>query len=178
MSASNKTTNYSLPLFVGSDVPSWLTDFNSAMNLIDTAIGNALAVANKADADIQLTEASLNELKVALETAKPIIDSTAQTVSELSATVGAMTSTVENLKSGFTELQGDVGVVYKGILSAGETTLTLSAPVLTEESMLDVYTDKFGVAPTLVEPDVTAKTVRLTFAIQTDILNVKLKVGE
>lgn len=178
MSATNKTTNYSLPIFVGSDVPSWLTDFNNAMQLIDTAIGNALTVANKADTDIQLTEASLNEVKVALEKALPVVNATSETVSQLMANMQAMGSTVEQLRQTTDELQGDVGVVYEGILSAGETTLTLGTPALTAESMIDVYTDKFGVAPTLVEPDVAAKTVRLTFAIQTDILNVKLKVGE
>lgn len=178
MSATNKTTNYSLPIFIGSDVPSWLTDFNGAMQLIDTAIANSLAVANKADADIQLTEASLRELKTALEIAVPVVNQTAEELTALKGTVQTMSSTVEQLNMLTEQLQGDVGVVYEGILSAGETTLTLGTPALTEESMLDVYTDKFGVAPTLVEPDVTAKTVRLTFAIQTDILNVKLKVGE
>ena len=178
MSATNKTTNYSLPIFVGSDVPSWLTDFNGAMQLIDTAIANALAVANKADADIQLTEASLQELKSVLEKAVPVVNQTAEELTTLKGTIQTMGSTVEQLNILTEQLQGDVGVVYEGILSAGETTLTLGTPALTEESMLDVYTDKFGVAPTLIEPDVTAKTVRLTFAIQTDILNVKLKVGE
>lgn len=38
MSATNKTTNYDLPLFVGTDRPSWLVDFNGAMTAIDTAI--------------------------------------------------------------------------------------------------------------------------------------------
>lgn len=178
MSATNKTTNYSLPIFVGSDVPSWLVDWNNAMQLIDTAIGNVLTLANTNSADILLAEAALNELRTALDTATPIINETATKVSELTATVSGMGSTVESLKIGFTELQGDVGVVYKGILSAGETTLTLSVDTLTSESMIDVYTDVFGVAPSLIEPDVTAKIVRLTFPIQTDILNVKVKVGE
>lgn len=38
MSATNKTSNYELPLFIGTDKPSWLGDFNGAMNAIDTAI--------------------------------------------------------------------------------------------------------------------------------------------
>lgn len=42
MSATNQTTNYDLPLFIGTDKPSWLGDFNGAMNAIDSAIkGNA-----------------------------------------------------------------------------------------------------------------------------------------
>lgn len=41
MSATNKTTNYQLPIFVGTDIPSWLTDFNGAMQKIDTAVKSA-----------------------------------------------------------------------------------------------------------------------------------------
>lgn len=36
MSATNHTTNYNLPQFVGTDKPTWLTDVNGAMNAIDT----------------------------------------------------------------------------------------------------------------------------------------------
>lgn len=38
MSATNQTSNYELPLFIGTDKPSWLGDFNGAMNKIDTSI--------------------------------------------------------------------------------------------------------------------------------------------
>lgn len=36
MSHTNSTSNYSLPQFVGSDTPAWLTDVNGAMSTIDT----------------------------------------------------------------------------------------------------------------------------------------------
>lgn len=38
MSATNKTANYQLPIYIGSDRPSYLIDFNSAMYKIDAAI--------------------------------------------------------------------------------------------------------------------------------------------
>lgn len=178
MSATNKTTNYNLPIFVGSDVPSWLTDWNSAMQLLDTAIGNVLTVANKANTDIQLTEAELTEVKKAVEEALPVIETATTEIAQLKLSVQGIGSTVDNLGRDVEELQGNVGVIYSGMLSAGETTLTLKADTLTRESTIDVYTDKYGIAPTLVEADAVAKTIRLTFAIQTDILNVKVKVGE
>lgn len=37
-SSTNKTTYYELPQFVGTDKPSWLTDFNSAMSTIDNVV--------------------------------------------------------------------------------------------------------------------------------------------
>lgn len=36
MSATNHTTNYNLPQFLGTDKPTWLTDVNNAMSAIDT----------------------------------------------------------------------------------------------------------------------------------------------
>ena len=36
MSATNHTTNYNLPQFIGTDKPTWLTDVNGAMSAIDT----------------------------------------------------------------------------------------------------------------------------------------------
>ena len=38
MSATNSTTNYALPIFIGTDKPAWLVDWNSAMTAIDAAI--------------------------------------------------------------------------------------------------------------------------------------------
>ena len=48
MSATNHTTNYNLPVFVGTDKPAWLVDFNGAMNAIDAQMKlNADAIAGK-----------------------------------------------------------------------------------------------------------------------------------
>lgn len=41
MSHTNSTTHYSLPQFVTSDKPAWLTDINNAYTAIDTGIYNA-----------------------------------------------------------------------------------------------------------------------------------------
>lgn len=55
MSATKETTNYKLPIFEAADQPTWLGDFNGAMNKIDTAItsvganaSTALSAANNA----------------------------------------------------------------------------------------------------------------------------------
>lgn len=55
MTATNETTNYKLPLFADNDQPTWLGDFNGAMNKIDTGMNTiganastALSAANNA----------------------------------------------------------------------------------------------------------------------------------
>lgn len=69
MSATNKTANYELPEFVGTDKPSWLTDFNGAMTKIDTALhdlskGQANGVTKKyVDDQIATVTTALNNLQ-------------------------------------------------------------------------------------------------------------------
>ena len=48
MSATNKTTYYELPVFIATDEPKWLTDWNGAMNIIDGAIAEAKTAADNA----------------------------------------------------------------------------------------------------------------------------------
>ena len=42
MSATNSTVNYHFPIFIGTDIPSWLVDWNNAMTALDDAIAKAL----------------------------------------------------------------------------------------------------------------------------------------
>lgn len=60
MGATNHTINYNLPQFVGSDKPTWLGDFNSAMNAIDTQMkaNDTLANTAKTTADTALTNSA------------------------------------------------------------------------------------------------------------------------
>lgn len=77
MSATNKTTNYQLPIFVGTDIPSWLTDFNGAMQKIDTAVKSASTtggvtkdyVDNAIQTQITTISTKLNDLMTKLNSA-------------------------------------------------------------------------------------------------------------
>lgn len=53
MAASQKTTNYELPVYAPTDVTSWLTDFNGAMNKIDAQMKQ-----NEDDATNAMSEAA------------------------------------------------------------------------------------------------------------------------
>ena len=51
MGHTNSTTNYSLPQFITTDKPAWLTDVNNAFLAIDTGMNNAQTAANNAQGD-------------------------------------------------------------------------------------------------------------------------------
>ena len=84
MSATNHTTNYELPVFIGTDKPAWLVDWNGAMNAIDTAIKQAETKADQAgtdvgsiQSDIIIINSSLNTLNNAVSQLR--IDTNANT---------------------------------------------------------------------------------------------------
>lgn len=67
MSSTNKTSHYNLPQFIGSDIPTWLGDFNSAMTAIDSGINaaatsasGAATTAAQASTDAAAAQASAN----------------------------------------------------------------------------------------------------------------------
>lgn len=65
MASTNKTTNYELSQFLGTDKPAWLSDYNTDMSKIDTAIKDAddAAVAAGGTADAATTAiGTLNNL--------------------------------------------------------------------------------------------------------------------
>lgn len=85
MSATQKTTNYELPIFVGTDIPSWLTDFNTAMEKIDTAVKQASAtggvtadyvngIRNDLESEITLLTTKVNNVETAIAGLKTTLE--------------------------------------------------------------------------------------------------------
>ena len=75
MSATNSTTYYELPVFLATDKPAWLTDWNGSMAIIDSAIKEALTAgenaqttANTATSDIATINSSLTTITTSLTT--------------------------------------------------------------------------------------------------------------
>ena len=64
--ATNETPNYGLPIFIGSDKPSWLTDWNGAMTEIDSLLKQIETVGSANSTQIE-------GLKTSLETANNAI---------------------------------------------------------------------------------------------------------
>lgn len=80
MSATNKTTYLDLPQFIGTDVPSWLGDFNGAMDKIDTGYNNvdikagqAASTANSASSKADINTQSITSINAELKTLKAAV---------------------------------------------------------------------------------------------------------
>lgn len=183
MSATNSTTNYHLPIFIGTDIPSWLVDWNNAMTNLDNAVGEALLAGQTAEADVKALESTVKSIQTAVTTLTNSVNDNTTDITDLTGQmvaytqiVNQLTADVQNLTSRVETAEGTVGTVYAGIVGTGETTVTVSTPIITANSMIDVYTDEYGLVPTSVVGDASAKTVTVTVPVRESNLNVKVVV--
>lgn len=92
MAATNHTTNYNLPVFVNDDIPTWLGDWNTAMNGIDTALKNIADSSgsdlNKdyVDGEIERVEGLISALQSKVTETTNKLNTLEQSVTQLSQT--------------------------------------------------------------------------------------------
>ena len=60
MASTNKTTNYELSQFVGSDIPAWLSDYNGDMSKIDAGIHAAKVQADGAAGGVSALQTTVS----------------------------------------------------------------------------------------------------------------------
>ena len=96
MSATNSTTNYNLPIFIASDSPKWLVDWNGAMNTIDSAINTVATAASGAAGDITSLQSDLQTLSGTVTTQGNSISTLTSSLSTLTGTVNTITSLIGN----------------------------------------------------------------------------------
>ena len=82
MSSTNKTTHYELSQFTANDIPAWLSDYNSDMGKIDTAIYNAQTAGGEASTKADNAMTSANEAKTAVESLSTTVTSLQSTVTK------------------------------------------------------------------------------------------------
>lgn len=101
MSATNRTTNYNLPQFVATDVPTWLTDVNGAMSTIDTSIkgvADSVTVArgetSAVNARVDATNANVSTLAQSVTTAEQNIATLQQGLGVANSNITANTQKI------------------------------------------------------------------------------------
>ena len=93
MSATNSTPTINLPLFIGTDKPAWLTDWNGSMNAIDSAI----ATLQTAEGGTATALASLSQSVTALSGTVEQHTTAIQTVTTATAANTGSINTITSL---------------------------------------------------------------------------------
>lgn len=108
MSHSKSTPNCSLPIFINNDQPTWLGDFNGAMQSLDTAVHDAATKANQAGKDF----ATLNHT----------VESHTTQIEQLETDTGSLTTTVIGLKEKVADHTASIAELHEGLDSLENST--------------------------------------------------------
>lgn len=108
MSHSKSTPNYSLPIFINDDQPTWLGDFNGAMQSLDTAVHDAATKANQAGKDF----ATLNHT----------VEGHTEQIKQLETDTGSLTTTVSGLEEKVADHTASIAELHEGLDSLENST--------------------------------------------------------
>ena len=120
MSATNATTYYELPVFIATDKPAWLTDWNGAMNAIDTAIKEALTAGENAQTTANTATTSIASINDSLTTINTSLTTLTSTVTGLVGSVNTINSLIGNGEPTTSDktLIGAINEIY-GMITGG-----------------------------------------------------------
>lgn len=120
MSATNATTYYELPVFIATDKPAWLTDWNGAMTAIDTAIKEALTAGENAQTTANTATTSIATINDSLTTINTSLTTLTSTVTGLVGSVNTINSLIGNGEPTTSDktLIGAINEIY-GMITGG-----------------------------------------------------------
>lgn len=118
MSATNSTPTIALPLFIGTDKPAWLTDFNGAMNIIDSAIatlqtaegGTASALASLSQS-VEALSGTVSQHTTSLQTITTAVAGNTGSINTINSLIGNGQPTTEDktLIGAINEIYAEIG---------------------------------------------------------------------
>lgn len=92
MSATNSTTNYALPIFIGTDKPAWLVDWNGAMTDIDAAIKGV-------DTDVQGAITSISGLSSTVASHTSTLSTISGQITVITTNLNTATGNINTINS-------------------------------------------------------------------------------
>ena len=144
MASTNKTTNYDLSQYIGSDKPTYLGDYNSDMSKIDTQMKTNADNIATAIAGVESATSTANQANTTANQANTTANSASQTASQAQSTANTASSTASSALATATQAQGSANQVA-GDLSDFEQelnfthfddmTLTATGGTITSQNM-------------------------------------------
>ena len=127
--STNKTANYDLPQFVGTDKPTWLGDFNEAMFDIDagmhenatdiasveTVAENASSAASQASQDVAGLTSTVNTLSTNVSVVTQTANNAQQTATSALNTANTANGKADTNASAITGIQSDISNIESDI---------------------------------------------------------------
>lgn len=115
MPSTNKTNPYELSQFIGSDIPSWLSDYNSDMLKINNAIQEAKISADDAMSSAGSASSDVTALSNTVSNLSESLNTTNQNVTKNTSDIASINSSVSNINQNVDSLNGKVNANSESI---------------------------------------------------------------
>lgn len=115
MPSTNKTNPYELSQFIGSDIPSWLSDYNGDMLKINNAIQEAKISADDAMSSAGSASSDVNALTNTVSKLSESLNTTNQNVTKNTSDIASINSSVSNINQNIDSLNGKVNANSESI---------------------------------------------------------------
>ena len=167
MASTNKTTNYELSQFLGSDKPAWLSDYNSDMNKIDTQMKANADAATAAGGTASSAATAIGDLTELTTTAKT---STVAAINEVDSNADTAQNTANSAYSAASSNASAIAALSDYLNLNTFTTPPVSvtnaviAQSITEISCASNSTGTLGKIYGRIGYDSTAATSTITFS--------------
>lgn len=115
MPSTNKTNPYELSQFIGSDIPSWLSDYNSDMLKINNAIQEAKTSADDAMSSAGSASSDVTALSNTVSNLSESLNTTNQSVTKNTSDISSINSSVSNINQNIDSLNGKVNANSESI---------------------------------------------------------------
>lgn len=167
MGSTNKTTNYSLSQYIGTDKPTYLGDYNSDMLKIDNAIhgvnstatdaaqtaGNADSKATKVLQDVTALDGRVGNIETSVGNIKEKNNTQDTQIGQLTAQLGVAKETANNALSVANEASGkidnSVSKAWQTCTNVNANLTATDSPLITFNSQLKTIGIKLNIsAPT------------------------------
>lgn len=125
MAHTNTTTHYSLPIFIASDKPGWLSDWNKAMNDIDAAIYEASQTGSGESETAKEALAKATQALTEAQTAAASAASALSTATSAESTANSANSKATKNATDISEINDTISTMQTALSTAQNNIITL-----------------------------------------------------
>lgn len=188
MSSTNKTSNYELSQFVGTDIPSILTDYNGDMRKIDTAIseisesaGSSASAVSAMNTRLTTAEQDIDALESNVNTLTEDVTANTASIATNTANIASNASAIATAEQDIDTLEATVGDANSGLVKAvadnANNIATDEANIATIGTDVNTLKTTVGGANSGLVKDVADNTSAIT-ANTADITSLQTVVGD
>ena len=132
--ATNHTRYFNLPLFISTDRPSWLVDWNGAMGEIDTILNDIATTSEGASSAVSTIQTQIDTLSATVTSLNSIVDTAVADVASMQTTVDAVETRLDNVES-------DLITQNNLIKTLSDTVVAMQATVSTLDNHVNTLND-------------------------------------